>query len=452
MPDSPALALESGDDWAVSSLNADLLSDLEDEMPISPTPSVEVADPSLVMPRLLLSLDASGGATALTAPIGKLGVLVAGGSPGCKSQLVDTLISECPAIVDSTGPLTSGDRPEIFQRRAKSLPISHNAISYGEDHFNIAFVETPSLTGNNNEVELVSSFLEARFAQTATLINGLNPTCTQILRHSWSLGQFSHIDVCLYLLEDKITEQDIEILRAISWFAAVIPLIADSECIGSAELAARKQAFAKILKENRIDMFEFEDTPQLEYPLAVSTSHEQNYDMTMTEVMSPGYSSTVLVQSDIQELIKQLFSDNGAQQVREHAARRFVDWVSARSLNYGARFSQYPVLISPGMKLDLDWSLACRGQMQLSLADPPKMRPIGNVDPLQLFQWNSKVWRFVVMLAAAAFSITMFRHAFARFFATQHMPEPPSPPPATPHRRLGAVLREIMGNFQIVVA
>lgn len=452
MPDSPALALDSGDDWAVSSLNADLLSDLEDEIPISPSPSVETADTSLVMPRLLLSIDASsGGATALTAPIGKLGVLVAGSSSSGKSQLVDTIISECPAIVDSTGPLTSGDRPEFFQRRAKSLPISHNAISYGDDHFNIAFVETSLLAGNANEIEVVSSFLESRFGQTATLINGLHPTSMQILRHSWSLGQFSHIDVCLYLLEDKITQHDIETLRAISRFAAVVPLIAKSDRLGPAELVARKQAFAKTLKENHIAMFVFDDTPQLEYPMAVSTSYERNYDMTMSEVMSPGYASHILVQSDVQELIKQLFSDNGAQQVREHAAKRFVDWVSARTLNYGARFSNYPVLISPGVKLDMNWPLSCRGEMQLSLADPPKMRPIGNVDPLQLFQWNSKVWRFVMMLAAAAFSLTMFRHAFARFFAAQPLPPPPSPP-VTPHRRLGTVLREIMGNFQIVVA
>lgn len=461
MPDSPALAIDSGDDWAVSSLGADFMSDMEEELHVSSSSTNDLSEPSLIMPRLIMPLDASGnqvtgpigGSGQLTAPIGKLGVLVAGSTGSGKSRLVETLISECPVIVDSTGPLSTGDRPEFVQRRAKSLPVSHIAGSHVDDHFNIVFVETAGHgMAAAQETESLASFLEARFCQTATLINGLNPTSLQILRNSWSLGQFSHIDVCLYMLDEQVTKQDVETLRLIARYAAVVPLLAKSDVLDSEQLASRKFAVSQLLKEHHIETFSFEDS-QLDYPPAISTNYDMNYDMTMSEVMAPGYRSHVLVHSEIQELMSQLFSDRGALQVREFAARRFSEWVASRSLSYGAKLAQYPVLIPSGIQLDMNWALSCRGEMQLSLTDAPKMQPIGNVDPLQLFKWNNRVLRLVMMLAAAAFSLSMLRQALARFFAspTEYPPSPPVAQPP-PHRRLGTLLRELMGNFQIVVA
>jgi hypothetical protein len=142
------------------------------------------------------------------------------------------------------------------------------------------------------------------------------------------------VDVVLYLIERKLKPADVEYIRRLAPLTNVIPVIAKADRLSPTELAVCKQQVMGQLRDAAIRTFTFtssaksgfEETTQPNVPYSVSNATGSDPDvMDASLLMSPDYVQP-LVATELQYLVNNLFSLDGASWVRHAAAKKYLQW------------------------------------------------------------------------------------------------------------------------------
>lgn len=323
--------------------------------------------PQLVMPSL--KMPSRRPFTENGKNMGRLKILVAGDSNVGKTSLLKAIVQTCEDIVhvDSICVPTSSkrDRHRNISNRKKSR--SGNSNSEATSHIteiyastkpypawwsdldecrilkrrnsgeivlerNLCFVDTPGYGNQNSQLECASSvidYIEAQFRKISTF-NGLSES-EMINMLSGNGG--AQVDVVLYLISNRVKAIDIEYLRRLSRLTSIIPLIAHADVYSEEEISIIKQNIHSELRSADIKPFIFRiqseqarDSTQTFSPFAVSSSVSKDLQtMDASLLMSPDYVQP-LVDSELKDLVAQLFEHDTISWLRHLAAKKYVHW------------------------------------------------------------------------------------------------------------------------------
>lgn len=379
----PDLPFSSDASFGVTSFQN--LSDLHIDS--STANSMANSSPQLVMPRV--ALPSRRPFTENGLKIGKLKVLVAGGGGCGKTSLVRAIAQTCKDLVyiedanlvynpdeekmgveeiyASTKPCPLFWMSEAKKRQddtSDSTPrpsLVHSASSVRSDESaldrNVCFVDCAGSCGD----DVVVDYLESKFRETANVINISHAQVVNLLTSSSSVSEFSHVDVCFYMIQDKLVQYDVDYMSRISNFAPVVPIIAKSDRLTEEEILDLKVMVLKGLDRAGIKPFLFDTqlseaikrgeealanpsidkspTPEnchnpLLFPCAVASIEAGEPEMLASVLMSPDYCPQ-LEDSELADLCRYVFSEHGSAWLRYVAAKKFIDWTVCFQLTNG---------------------------------------------------------------------------------------------------------------------
>jgi hypothetical protein len=378
----PDLPFSSDASFGVTSFQN--LSDLQIDS--STVNSMANSPPQLVMPRV--ALPSRRPFTENGLKIGKLKVLVAGGDGSGKTSLIRAIAQTCKELVyieDANPVYTPEEKMGVEEIYASTKPcplfwmseakkqqadtsdstprpsLVHSASSVRSDESaldrNVCFVDCAGSCGD----DMVVDYLESKFRETANVINISYAQVVNLLTSSSSLSEFSHVDVCFYMIQDKVVQYDIDYMSRISNFTPVIPIVAKSDRLTEDEILHLKVMVLKELDKAGIKPFLFDTqlseaikcgeealtnpsidrprTPEnchnpLLFPCAVASVEAGEPEMLASVLMSADYSPQ-LEDSELADLCSYVFSEHGSAWLRYVAAKKFIDWTICFQLTNG---------------------------------------------------------------------------------------------------------------------
>ncbi|ANB13122.1 hypothetical protein AWJ20_1403 [Sugiyamaella lignohabitans] len=262
-------------------------------------------------------------------------------------------------------------RPQNARRPSLIHSLESTTSANGALSRNIGFVDTPGYgqySDTTTCIQNVLSYLDGQFRETANTVNVSSPQVTNLLTSASSLTEFSHVDVCFYLILDRIKPVDINYISQLSRYAPVIPLISKSDQLQPDDIIDLKVSILKELKASNVSPFLF-DTPiddaiaygdqlirerkerrgsgssiitstadesktdsaesvhPLLMPCTVSSNRNLDSEMLASVMMEPDY-TIELVNSELKHLCRYIFSEHGSAWLRFITAKKFVEWIS----------------------------------------------------------------------------------------------------------------------------
>uniref|UniRef100_A0A060T023 ARAD1C09328p n=1 Tax=Blastobotrys adeninivorans TaxID=409370 RepID=A0A060T023_BLAAD len=388
--------------------------DEEDSDELDPLTSRR-ASPQLVMPRV--ALPACRQFTENGVKVGKLKILVAGDSGVGKTQLIRAIGQVCRDIVyiddkedmsfalaPWNGPGTncsssiSNPPPPLWHHYVQEVYASTQPYplfwdrtdSEEEDEGSFTSARRPSLVhssssarsndttlnrnvcfvdsvgyGDNScdtdeHMDAIVSYLESMFRQSANSINVSTAHITKMFTSAKDVAEFGHVDVCLYMILNRVKNIDIEYMARISEYAPIIPVVAQSDLLGDRDIVQLKLNILRQMDRAGIRPFLFdtklkdaistaesrrrssangqgpspddEDSDKkgtyldpLLFPCAVSSVESKDPEMVASVLMDPDYVPE-LHSSELKDLCSYLFSEHGAAWLRYTAAKKFIKW------------------------------------------------------------------------------------------------------------------------------
>lgn len=357
----------------------------------------------------------------------------AGFSSSCSSSLFSTsAFSSSIASNSSSGTM-----------RRQSIVQSSSSSQDSILDRNICFVDSTGYgQGSTSDdcMDTVIQYLEDKFHETANLINIANAQALNLLASSSSLADSPHVDVCFYLILNRLKQVDLEYMERISEYAPVIPLIAKSDLLPEKETISLKLQILREMRTAKIDPFLF-DTPideaircaeeklemfsnysmlaaapngdkdikvssdnssaatpenrndntsegstrstelpsldPLLFPTAICSLHHIDEEMLASILMSADY-TPALVQSELQDLCSYVFSEQGSAWLRYNAAKRFINWCVSTELASSLRVGLFLPLKSASSTSELSTP-----QQSLVHVEKPKfwVSPSFNLEP-----------------------------------------------------------------------
>ncbi|KAL8356508.1 hypothetical protein RB601_001688 [Gaeumannomyces tritici] len=141
----------------------------------------------------------------------------------------------------------------------------------------------------------------------------------------------SQVDVVFYLISRDIKPADLQYLRLLAPLTNVIPLLARSDTVPLGQLVPSKDRIVSQLQAAGVRPFDFSASPldagaQLPYAVSSATGSDNDV-MEASLLMSPDYVQPLLP-SELDVLVRQAFSSDGASWLRHSAARKYLQWRS----------------------------------------------------------------------------------------------------------------------------
>ncbi|KAI9849664.1 MAG: hypothetical protein M1837_002789 [Sclerophora amabilis] len=299
--------------------------------------------------------------------MGRLKVLMAGGSGVGKTSLIKSIVQICEDIVhvdplvgkSPTLPKPSSktsrsknedDDPnrtrEITEIHASTKPyptwwsdfdqgkLLRRRKSMGDTVLerNLCFVDTPGY-GNGlslaDSMESVIRYMEAQMTQTASVMSTTNGDALGLLSGNGG----SQVDVVFYVITDKVKPIDMEYCRRLSCLTNVIPIIAKAESQSSEAIASSKIAFLNEMRQANVRPFLFErsledalktDRPCPPFAISCATANDSEM-MDASLLMSPDYVQP-LIPTELQALVERVFERDSISWLRHSAANKFLHW------------------------------------------------------------------------------------------------------------------------------
>ncbi|KAK3322563.1 hypothetical protein B0H66DRAFT_515109 [Apodospora peruviana] len=416
----PASALSS-----VSSRRNSLCGSLSEDLNLGGSqPSASVDGEATYRDQMPASMMYSGSAPQLIMPsikmpsrrpfteegkaMGRLKVMIAGGSGLGKTSLIKAIVQSCEHIVhvDPIAPSPLGgssflSRPGTRHRNSPSsrgrqqtsrggsdagttqiTEIYASTKPYPEwwseiDDFrvlrrrkslgdtvldrNICFVDTPgysSLSSTMDTITPVARYVETHLQRMRTnaLADG------DVLNLLGGEGGVQ-VDVVFYLVSDKLQPVDTVYLRQLAPLTNIIILLAQTDLSTPEHVAASKEQILGQLKEADIRLFSFampssapsslSSTPDSSSAktglYAISSAAGCDHEiMDASLLMSPDYVQP-LISTELESLVEQVFSQNGAAWLRHSAARKYVQWRKTAAAAETTNHLLNPIPRSPTM-------------------------------------------------------------------------------------------------------
>lgn len=353
--------------------------------------SEDVASQALSMSQDLDNMDASemmdsGSAPQLVMPsikmpsrrpftdggkrIGRLKVLVAGDSGVGKTSLIKALVQSCEHIVHvdpiapqsnallSQSSSTRRGRSKSSRNQTRTTEISEIFAStkpYPEwwsdlDDFqllkrrksvddtildrNICFIDTPGYSDGASSMESITPVIRYVESHFEKVQSNASPDAEMLNMLGGDGG--SQVDLVFYLIQKKLKPADIKYLQLLASLTNVIPLVAKTDNMTPEDVAKSKLQIRSELMEAGVRPFSFtvsstgisgDNEPR--YPFAVSSTPGSDHDiMDASLLMSPDYVQP-LIQSELANVVDQVFCENGASWLRHAAAKKFIQWKNA---------------------------------------------------------------------------------------------------------------------------
>ncbi|CAG8978518.1 hypothetical protein HYALB_00010061 [Hymenoscyphus albidus] len=197
---------------------------------------------------------------------------------------------------------------------------------------NLCFVDTPGYSNKTSAsamecIDPVIEYIESHLRKATSLDHMSDNDMISMLGGNGG----SQVDLVLYVIKNKVKPVDLEYLRRLSQLTNVAPLIAHADNSGSAGISSLKSQINSSLDEANIRSFQFATSPEelssrAKAPWAISTTPSEDHEnMDASLLMSPDYISP-LVESELPDLVSQLFDPSSISWLRHSAAKKFVEW------------------------------------------------------------------------------------------------------------------------------
>ncbi|KAI1772501.1 Septin-domain-containing protein [Hypoxylon cercidicola] len=313
--------------------------------------------PQLVMPSL--KMPSRRPFTETGKSLGRLKVLLAGDSGVGKTSMIKAIVQTCEHIVHVDAiPETnrsqfalpgraSSSTSSISEIYASTKPypewwsmlddphISQRRKSLGDSVLerNVCFVDTPGYRNGASAMDTIMpciEYIESHLNRLAS--DSLNDS--DMLNMLGGDGGFQ-VDVVFYLISQEMRPVDREYIRRLAQLTNVIPIVAQADSLSPQQLATCKEQIAGQLRQLGLQTFSFasaasqESTgPKPNTPYVVSTVTGSDRDvMDASLLMSSDYVQPLMT-SELQYLVENVFSPNGASWLRHAAAKKYLDWRS----------------------------------------------------------------------------------------------------------------------------
>ncbi|KLU83495.1 hypothetical protein MAPG_02555 [Magnaporthiopsis poae ATCC 64411] len=335
-------------------------------------------------------MDDSGGAPQLVMPsikmpsrrpfspegkaIGRLKVLIAGESGIGKTSLIKAIVQICEHIVhvdpinpcvpatipaDTTAARAAKSESQPSQSKTSrgstdrvteiygstkaypdwwadlnddSSPLQSRRKSLGDSVLdrNVCFVDTPGFRAGSPQslqnVMPVVQYVESHLQRLSS--NSLSDSDLLTLLGGEGGVQ---VDAVLYLISRDVKSADLQYLRLLAPLTNVIPLLARSDTVPLGQLVHSKDKILIQLQAAGVRPFDFSASPRgggAQLPYAISSATGSDNDvMDASLLMSPDYIQPLLP-SELDVLVRQVFSSDGASWLRHSAARKYLQWRS----------------------------------------------------------------------------------------------------------------------------
>ncbi|KAK4163440.1 hypothetical protein QBC43DRAFT_239081 [Cladorrhinum sp. PSN259] len=321
--------------------------------------------PQLVMPSI--KMPSRRPFTTEGKAMGKLKALVAGDSGVGKTSLIKAIVQSCEHIVHvdaitpdglgmggSTSSMRRGKDREGGTKRITEIYASTKPYpewwsevddmmllrrrkSLGDAVLdrNVCFVDTPGYGVSAMEtITPVTEYIQAHLDRISS--NELGDG--DVLNMLGGEGGVQ-VDVVFYMVTNRLRPVDLHYLRHIAPLTNIIILLGQSDLMSGDQVAASKEQIYSQLKEANIRLFTFaipsnhtsSSDPEKQGVYAISSATGSDHDnMDASMLMSPDYVQP-LVSSELEILVNQVFSNNGASWLRHSAARKYVKWRKGES-------------------------------------------------------------------------------------------------------------------------
>ncbi|KAI8339567.1 Septin-domain-containing protein [Chlamydoabsidia padenii] len=143
------------------------------------------------------------------------------------------------------------------RNNTSSLYQSHKDIDLCDK--NICFIDTPgygTFVDAKTVIQSTTRYLERQFQQTDDMISPSQPNTPRMARllHN-HYGGHSHVDVCLYMILDRVKPVDIEYLRSIHHLCNIIPVLVKTDLLSRDQEYALKCNVLQELGNNGISIY-----------------------------------------------------------------------------------------------------------------------------------------------------------------------------------------------------
>ncbi|POS77056.1 hypothetical protein DHEL01_v204555 [Diaporthe helianthi] len=332
--------------------------------------------------------------------LGRLKVLVAGDSGVGKTSLIKALVQSCEHIVhvDPIAPQSNAllsQSTSIRRGRSRSSRIQTRTAEISEifastkpypewwsdlDDFqllkrrkivddtildrNICFIDTPGYSDGASSMESITPVIRYVESQFEKVQSNASPDAEMLNMLGGDGG--SQVDLVFYLVQKKLKPADIKYLQLLASLTNVIPLVAKSDNMTPEDVAQTKLQIRSELMGAGVRPFSFtlsstaicgDNEPK--YPFAISSTPGSDHDiMDASLLMSPDYVQP-LMQSELSNVVDQVFCENGASWLRHAAAKKFIQWKNAEnSSRPKALYEPMGLPASPPMPLVATGSLS----------------------------------------------------------------------------------------------
>ncbi|TLS22662.1 uncharacterized protein PpBr36_05924 [Pyricularia pennisetigena] len=349
-----SLSEELGSVPGASEEGSVVVDDVEDGDPgATPMEHSAATAPQLVMPSI--KMPSRRPFTEEGKAIGRLKVLIAGEKGIGKTSLIKSIVQCCEHIVHldpieptpstwETGPRADRAMPRAIAEihgSTKAYPEwwadlddsrtlkRRNSLGDVVINRNICFVDTIGYGGGAKalqDIVPVIHYIESHLERMASNTLSDSDLATMIGGDGGP-----QVDVVLYLISHDIKPVDLEYMRMLAPLTNIIPLIAKSDTISADEIWERKQRVLSQLLSAGVRPFRYSKispTSQAEAVLSVSNATGSDSEvMDASLLMSPDYLEPLLP-SELGELVRQVFSADGASWLRHSAAKKCLQWRS----------------------------------------------------------------------------------------------------------------------------
>ncbi|BFZ56850.1 hypothetical protein PYCC9005_003898 [Savitreella phatthalungensis] len=276
--------------------------------------------------------------------VGRLRIMFCGDSGAGKTKLLQTIIT-CPDIVfteDVSAIVPGSPVTEIIEVRASTQPypswklLSSATHPVGDDvvmERNLTLLDTPGFYAlsqdANDATGTVLAHLEACLQETCGILRGAaghlaDDELIDLVASSSSTG-LSLVDAIIYCIANELTEIDLDYIHRLAGFSTVMPVITKADWRDEDTLQELVAKTRVQLQQIGLPFFTRLDGTD-KTPLLVSCIDTETDASLM---MTHGYSFDH-GQSDLAELCATIFHDDSPARLRHLAARKFLDWRTAK--------------------------------------------------------------------------------------------------------------------------
>ncbi|KAG2178424.1 hypothetical protein INT44_001576 [Umbelopsis vinacea] len=202
----------------------------------------------------------------------------------------------------------------------------------------------------------VASYLEQQFHTTNSIFSPMQPNTNTLLNIlNNGSGAYTHVDICLYIIFNRVKPVDYEYMRSIQHLCNIVPVLIKPDSYNNDQMDNRRYEVLYDLLDNNIDVFGFghcrEDLLEMcrrgnpgVPPFIVSLDQASNADiltpfssmplvnMTSTGIESENQSSlnSSTTRSSSFQALKDMIFHKGIKSIRQSTARKFIKWRSTQ--------------------------------------------------------------------------------------------------------------------------